>query len=125
MNPALLGALIVLAIGYDPQVPIRPANHPTMAVGGPPPDPAATALALRMQARSPRSTLSSMSSYGWVDRRKSASVNAMITLVVALLAVLGATDAADIETDQVRPWGCRTCSIPVPQKPPGPPVDSL
>jgi hypothetical protein len=62
---------------------------------------------------------------GWVDRRKSASVNAVLILVVAIIPVLGATDTADTDTDQLRPWGCRTCSVPVPPVPPTPLVDSL
>jgi hypothetical protein len=66
-----------------------------------------------------------MSRPEWVDRRKSASVNAVLILMAALIPVLGATDTADVDTNQVRPWGCRTCSVPVPQVPATPLDDSL
>jgi hypothetical protein len=51
------------------------------------------------------------------DRRKSASVNAALLLAAALIPVLGAIDTSGIDHTEVRPWGCRTCTIPTPPLP--------
>ena len=47
------------------------------------------------------------------DRRRSASVNAVLLLVVGLVPLLGAIDTSAVDHNEVRPWGCRTCSVPV------------
>ncbi len=46
------------------------------------------------------------------DRRKSASANAALLLAAVLIPVLGAIDTSGIDHTEVRPWGCRTCTIP-------------
>ncbi|HYO18393.1 MAG TPA: hypothetical protein VES02_06980 [Dermatophilaceae bacterium] len=46
------------------------------------------------------------------DRRRSASINAVLVLVVGLVPLLGATDTSAIDYKELRPWGCRTCSVP-------------
>ncbi len=58
-----------------------------------------------------RSILSCMSD-GGTDRRRSASVNAALLLVVALVPLLGAAEPARVDHTEVRPWGCQTCIIP-------------
>jgi hypothetical protein len=46
------------------------------------------------------------------DRRRSASVNAVLVLVVGLIPMLGSIDTSSIDHNELRPWGCRTCSVP-------------
>jgi hypothetical protein len=46
------------------------------------------------------------------DRRRSASVNAALVLVVGIIPVLGSIDTSSIDHNELRPWGCRTCSVP-------------
>jgi hypothetical protein len=64
-----------------------------------------------------RAILSCMHGQGWIDRRKSASVNAVLMLVAALIPLLGAIDTSNIDHNELRPWGCRTCSVPAPPTP--------
>jgi hypothetical protein len=64
-----------------------------------------------------RAILSCMHGPGWIDRRKSASVNAVLMLVAALIPLLGAIDTSNIDHNELRPWGCRTCSVPAPPTP--------
>jgi hypothetical protein len=58
-----------------------------------------------------------MRGHGRIDRRKSASVNAVLLLVAALIPLLGAIDTSNIDHNELRPWGCRTCSVPAPPTP--------
>ena len=64
-----------------------------------------------------RAILSCMHGQGWIDRRKSASVNSMLVLMVGLIPLLGAIDTSNIDHDELRPWGCRTCLVPAPPTP--------
>ena len=72
-----------------------------------------------------RAILSCMKGHGWIDRRKSASVNAVLMLVAALIPLLGAIDTSNIDHNELRPWGCRTCSVPAPPTPADQDVDPL
>ncbi len=64
-----------------------------------------------MRTRAGRAILWRMDDTGH-DRRKSATANAALLLAAALIPLLGAIDATSIDHTQLRPWGCRTCSIP-------------
>ena len=61
------------------------------------------------------------------NRRRSASANAALLLTAALIPVLGAIDTTStIDHTEVRPWGCRTCTIPpAPLPAPDPDADPL
>jgi hypothetical protein len=48
------------------------------------------------------------------DRRASAAVNAVLVLVLALVALSGSADPTSVDHREQRPWGCRTCAIPEP-----------
>ncbi len=52
-----------------------------------------------------------------IDRRRSASINAVLVLITAVLPAVGAIDTSPVDHTQVRPWGCRTCPIPAPPPP--------
>jgi hypothetical protein len=93
-----------------PKVPIGPANGPHL------PPACCTAPRPRMRNRRPRAILSGMNGPGH-DRRKSATANAVLLLVSALIPVLGTIDTSGIDHTEVRPWGCRTCTIPTPPPP--------
>ena len=69
-----------------------------------------------MRACQFRSILSFMT-HGGMDRRKSASVNAALLLVVALIPLLGAGQPPRVDHTEVRPWGCQTCIIPADPSP--------
>lgn len=70
-----------------------------------------------MRALPCRAILSCMHGHGRIDRRRSASVNAVLLLVAALIPLLGAIDTSNIDHNELRPWGCRTCSVPAPPTP--------
>jgi len=56
-------------------------------------------------------------SHGGTDRRRSASVNAALMLVVALVPLLGAAEPPRVDHTEMRPWGCQTCIIPADPSP--------
>jgi hypothetical protein len=64
-----------------------------------------------MRACQFRAILSCMS-HGGTDRRKSASINAALLLVAALIPLLVAAEPPRVDHTEVRPWGCQTCIIP-------------
>jgi hypothetical protein len=66
---------------------------------------------LRMRGRARRVILLRMEDSG-PDRRRSASINAVLVLVFGLIPVLGSLDTSSIDHTELRPWGCRTCSVP-------------
>jgi hypothetical protein len=69
--------------------------------------------------------LCGMHGHGWIDRRKSASVNAVLMLVVGLIPLLGAIDTSNIDHNELRPLGCRTCAVPAAPTPTDQDVDPL
>ncbi len=46
------------------------------------------------------------------DRRTSATVNAALVLVLALVPLGDSTYSTSVDHREQRPWGCRTCPIP-------------
>jgi hypothetical protein len=61
------------------------------------------------------------------DVRRSAVTNALIVLLLALLLPLAGrapSAAVDRSAPDLRPWGCRTCAIPMPS-PDAPPFAPL
>lgn len=78
-----------------------------------------------MRTQPPRAILWRMEDTGH-NRRRSASANAVLLLAAALIPVLGAIDTSGIDHTEVRPWGCRTCTIPpAPVPVPDPDPDPL
>jgi hypothetical protein len=59
------------------------------------------------------------------DRRTSASINAVLILLVGLIPVLASVDTSSIDHNELRPWGCRTCSVPAAPTPVDPDADPL
>jgi hypothetical protein len=51
------------------------------------------------------------------DRRTSATVNAALVLVLALVPLGDFSHSTSVDHREQRPWGCRSCPIP-----PGPAV---